>query len=144
QLPAETSTRLGPGATVTQRWLPVRRVGLYVPGGLALYPSSVIMNVVPAQVAGVAEIAGTSPPQRANDGWPDATVLAACELLGVTEVYAAGGAQGIALLGYGSDGADGVAGDGSPGSALGPDSGDGAPGGAPNSGDGAPTDPAPG
>ncbi|WP_029135664.1 histidinol dehydrogenase [Nakamurella lactea] len=102
QLPAETVTHLTPGGSVTQRWIPVRRVGLYVPGGLALYPSSVVMNVVPAQVAGVAEIVVASPPQADNDGWPDPTVLAACALLGVTEVYAAGGAQGIALLGYGS------------------------------------------
>ena len=102
QLPAETSTMPAPGGTITQRWIPVQRVGLYVPGGLALYPSSVVMNVVPAQVAGVPEIAVTSPPQQANGGWPDATVLAACALLGVDEVYAAGGAQGVALLGYGS------------------------------------------
>jgi histidinol dehydrogenase len=104
QLPSETITHITPGGSVTQRWIPVRRVGLYVPGGLALYPSSVVMNVVPAQVAGVREIAVTSPPQADNEGWPDPTVLAACALLGVTEVYAAGGAQGIALLGYGSEG----------------------------------------
>ena len=85
-----------------QRWVPVRRVGLYVPGGLALYPSSVVMNVVPAQVAGVRAIAVTSPPQRDNDGWPDRNVLAACALLGIDEVYAAGGAQGIALLALGA------------------------------------------
>lgn len=102
QLPTEVTTSITPGGTVTQRWLPVQRVGLYVPGGLALYPSSVVMNVVPAQVAGVQQIAVTSPPQPANGGWPDVTVLAACALLGVTEVYAAGGAQAIALLGYGS------------------------------------------
>ncbi|WP_353647811.1 histidinol dehydrogenase [Nakamurella sp. A5-74] len=102
QLPTETQTHLTPGAVITQRWIPVDRVGLYVPGGLAFYPSSVVMNVVPAQVAGVRSIAVCSPPQPDNDGWPDATVLAACALLGVTEVYAAGGAQGIALLGYGS------------------------------------------
>jgi histidinol dehydrogenase len=102
QLPAESSTEIATGGTVTQRWIPVDRVGLYVPGGLALYPSSVVMNVVPAQVAGVRQIAVTSPPQRSNDGWPDPTVLAACGLLGVTEVYAAGGAQAIAMLGYGA------------------------------------------
>ncbi len=102
QLPTERRTEMAPGAVVTQRWIPVQRVGLYVPGGLALYPSSVVMNVVPAQVAGVTQIVVTSPPQTANDGWPDATVLAACALLGVTEVYAAGGAQAIALLGHGS------------------------------------------
>ena len=102
QLPTETETRITPGGTVIQRWIPVDRVGLYVPGGRALYPSSVIMNVVPAQVAGVSSIAVTSPPQLDNGGWPDAGVLAACAMLGVTEVYAAGGAQGVALLGLGS------------------------------------------
>ena len=98
QLPAETVTTLAAGGTVRQRWVPVRRVGLYVPGGRALYPSSVVMNVVPAQVAGVDAIAVTSPPQKDNDGWPDRNVLAACALLGIDEVYAAGGAQGIAML----------------------------------------------
>lgn len=112
QLPVERRTELAPGAVVTQRWVPVRRVGLYVPGGLALYPSSVVMNVVPAQVAGVREIVVTSPPQRANAGWPDATVLAACALLGVNEVYAAGGAQAIALLAYGDRAHDAVRGAG--------------------------------
>lgn len=107
QLPTERVTEIVPGGTVTQRWIPVGRVGLYVPGGLAFYPSSVVMNVVPAQVAGVGEIAVVSPPQPSNGGWPDATVLAACALLGVTEVYAAGGAQAVALLGYGSAAADG-------------------------------------
>ena len=92
---------------MAQRWIPVRRVGLYVPGGLALYPSSVVMNVVPAQVAGVRAIAVTSPPQRDNGGWPDPNVLAACALLGVDEVYAAGGAQGIALLALGAVDVDG-------------------------------------
>ncbi len=98
QLPAETVTTLATGGTVRQRWVPVRRVGLYVPGGRALYPSSVVMNVVPAQVAGVDAIAVTSPPQKDNDGWPDRNVLAACALLGIDEVYSAGGAQGIAML----------------------------------------------
>ncbi len=102
QLPAEVETHITPGGTVTQRWIPVRRVGLYVPGGRALYPSTVVMNVVPAQVAGVPQIAVTSPAQPSNGGWPDPGVLAACALLGVDEVYAAGGAQGIALLGLGS------------------------------------------
>ena len=106
QIPTERVTQIVPGGVVTQRWVPVRRVGLYVPGGLAVYPSSVVMNVVPAQVAGVKGIAVASPPQR-ETGWPDATVLAACGLLGVTEVYAAGGAQGIALLGYGGTDIDG-------------------------------------
>ena len=109
QLPSGTETSLGAGGTVRQRWIPVRRVGLYVPGGLAVYPSSVVMNVVPAQVAGVGSIAVTSPPQPGNRGWPDPTVLAACALLGVDEVYAAGGAQAIALLGYGAPDLDGAA-----------------------------------
>ena len=109
QLPVERVTTIAPGGTVTQRWVPVRRVGLYVPGGLALYPSSVVMNVVPAQVAGVEAIAVTSPPQKDNNGWPDPNVLAACALLGVDEVYAAGGAQGIALLALGATDTDGTA-----------------------------------
>jgi histidinol dehydrogenase len=108
QLPVPTETRLTDGGIVRQRWVPVHRVGLYVPGGLAVYPSSVVMNVVPAQVAGVGRIAVASPPQRNNDGWPDRTVLGACALLGVDEVYAAGGAQAIALLAYGSRPAGGV------------------------------------
>jgi histidinol dehydrogenase len=106
QIPTERVTQIVPGGTVTQRWVPVGRVGLYVPGGLAVYPSSVVMNVVPAQVAGVKGIAVTSPP-RPDTGLPDATVLAACGLLGVTEVYAAGGAQAIAMLGYGTVDTDG-------------------------------------
>jgi histidinol dehydrogenase len=90
-----------PGGTVTERWIPVRRVGLYVPGGLAVYPSSVVMNVVPAQVAGVESIAVFSPAQRDNAGRPHPTILAACALLGVDEVYAVGGAQAVALAAYG-------------------------------------------
>jgi histidinol dehydrogenase len=90
-----------PGGTVTQTWVPVERVGLYVPGGLAVYPSSVVMNVVPAQVAGVASIAICSPAQKEFDGMPHPTVLAACALLGIDEVYAVGGAQAVALLAYG-------------------------------------------
>jgi histidinol dehydrogenase len=108
QLPVERVTQIAPGGTVRQRWVPVRRVGLYVPGGLALYPSSVVMNVVPAQVAGVDAIAVTSPPQKDNHGWPDPNVLAACALLGVHEVYAAGGAQGVALLALGVTDTDGT------------------------------------
>lgn len=104
QLPTERTTELADGALVHQRWVPVRRVGLYVPGGLAAYPSSVVMNVVAAQVAGVAALAVTSPPQKDNDGWPDPTILAACELLGVDEVYAVGGAQAIGMLAYGTSG----------------------------------------
>jgi histidinol dehydrogenase len=104
----DTTTQVVPGGTVTERWVPVARVGLYVPGGLAVYPSTVVMNVVPAQIAGVDSLVVTSPPQAANGGLPDARVLAACGLLGVDEVYAVGGAQAIAMLGYGSDGADGA------------------------------------
>ena len=92
-----------PGGTVTERWIPVRRVGLYVPGGLAVYPSSVVMNVVPAQVAGVESIAVFSPPQKEFGGLPHPTILAACALLGVSEVYAVGGAQAVALAAYGDD-----------------------------------------
>jgi histidinol dehydrogenase len=98
---ADVTTQVVPGGTVTQRWRPVARVGLYVPGGLAVYPSSVVMNVVPAQVAGVGSIAVTSPPQR-DTGLPHPHILAACGLLGVDEVYAVGGAQAIAMFAYGT------------------------------------------
>lgn len=101
QLPTPAATTMAPGAVVRQRWVPVRRVGLYAPGGLALYPSSVVMNVVAAQVAGVDGLAVASPPQRDNGGLPDPTVLAACALLGVDEVYAVGGAQAVAMFAYG-------------------------------------------
>lgn len=92
------------GGFVEQRWQPVRRVGLYVPGGKAVYPSSVVMNVVPAQVAGVRSIALVSPPQRAHDNGVHPTILAAAGLLGIDEVYAMGGAGAIAALAYGVDG----------------------------------------
>ncbi|HEX4190407.1 MAG TPA: histidinol dehydrogenase [Marmoricola sp.] len=95
-------TDLGPGARVTQRMIPVDRVGLYVPGGVAPLVSSVVMNVVPAQVAGVGSIALTSSPQKDFDGLPHPTILAACALLGIEEVYAVGGAQAIAMLAYGA------------------------------------------
>lgn len=102
----DTTTRVVEGGTVTERWVPVERVGLYVPGGLAVYPSSVVMNVVPAQTAGVSSLAIASPPQRDHGGWPHPTILAACALLGVTEVWAMGGAQAIAGLAHGfTDGA---------------------------------------
>lgn len=101
QLPSAASTSHGPGAHVHQRWVPVRRVGLYVPGGLAVYPSSVVMNVVPAQEAGVGALALASPPQPDNDGWPDPVILATCALLGVDEVYAVGGAQAVGMFAYG-------------------------------------------
>ncbi|HXD27594.1 MAG TPA: histidinol dehydrogenase [Arthrobacter sp.] len=105
QVPAPASVDFGTGAVVTQRWEPVRRVGLYVPGGLAVYPSSVIMNVVPAQAAGVQSIALASPPQKEFAGLPHPTILAAAELLGITEVHAIGGAQAIAAFAYGVDAA---------------------------------------
>jgi histidinol dehydrogenase len=92
------------GATVTERWVPVGRVGLYVPGGRIAYPSSVVMNVVPAQVAGVGSLAVASPPKPEFDGLPNPVVLAACALLGVDEVYAVGGAQAVAMLAYGVEG----------------------------------------
>jgi len=111
QRPADFTVDLGPGAQVRQRWLPVRRVGLYVPGGLAVYPSSVVMNVVAAQEAGVTSLAVVSPPQKDHDGLPDPVVLATCALLGVDEVYAVGGAQAVAMLAYGADGSDDVDGE---------------------------------
>ncbi len=102
ELERDVVTDLGPGARVTQRMIPVDRVGLYVPGGVAPLVSSVVMNVVPAQVAGVASIALTSSPQKDHGGLPHPTILAACALLGVEEVYAVGGAQAIAMLAYGA------------------------------------------
>jgi len=104
----DVTTVLGPGATVTERWVPVERVGLYVPGGNAVYPSSVVMNVVPAQTAGVDSLVVASPPQAAFDGLPHPTILAAARLLGVDEVWAVGGAQAVALLAYGGTDADGA------------------------------------
>lgn len=103
----DTVTSLGPGATVTERWVPVERVGLYVPGGNAVYPSSVVMNVVPAQAAGVQSLVVASPPQAAFGGLPHPTILAAARLLGVDEVWAVGGAQAVALLAYGGTDTDG-------------------------------------
>ena len=100
----EKVTIVSDGATVTERWIPVDRVGLYVPGGRAVYPSSVLMNVIPAQIANVPSIAVASPPQSEFGGLPHPTILAACALLGVSEVYAVGGAQAIALFAYGMAG----------------------------------------
>jgi histidinol dehydrogenase len=100
---SETTTRVVDGGTVTEKWVPVDRVGLYVPGGRAVYPSSVMMNVIPAQIANVQSIAVASPPQSDFGGLPHPTILATCELLGVTEVYAIGGAQAIALFAYGME-----------------------------------------
>ncbi|MFN8126880.1 MAG: histidinol dehydrogenase [Candidatus Nanopelagicales bacterium] len=106
QRPHDTVTTVVPGASVTRRFVPVERVGLYVPGGRAVYPSSVIMNVVPAQVAGVGSLAVVSPPQPGHGGWPHPTILATCALLGVDEVYAVGGAQAVALLAHGGSDED--------------------------------------
>lgn len=99
----KTITRVVDGGSVTEKWIPVDRVGLYVPGGRAVYPSSVMMNVIPAQIAQVQSIAIASPPQSDFGGLPHPTILATCELLGVTEVYAVGGAQAIALFAYGME-----------------------------------------
>jgi histidinol dehydrogenase len=101
ELEQDAATELGPGARVTHRKVPVDRVGLYVPGGIAPLVSSVLMNVVPAQVAGVRSIALSSTPQKEHGGLPHPTILAACALLGVDEVYAVGGAQAIAMFAYG-------------------------------------------
>ncbi len=101
ELEQDAATDLGPGARVTHRKVPVARVGLYVPGGIAPLVSSVLMNVVPAQVAGVRSIALSSTPQKDHGGLPHPTILAACALLGVDEVYAVGGAQAIAMFAYG-------------------------------------------
>jgi histidinol dehydrogenase len=99
----QTMTRVVDGGSVTEKWIPVDRVGLYVPGGRAVYPSSVMMNVIPAQIAKVQSIAIASPPQSDFGGLPHPTILATCELLGITEVYAVGGAQAIALFAYGME-----------------------------------------
>jgi histidinol dehydrogenase len=100
----ELRTTVVDGGSVTERWIPVDRVGLYVPGGRAVYPSSVMMNVIPAQIAQVPSIAVASPPQKEFGGLPHPTILATCALLGITEVYAIGGAQAIALFAYGMEG----------------------------------------
>ncbi|QKT07539.1 histidinol dehydrogenase [Gordonia sp. X0973] len=103
---ATVTTDVAPGGRVAEKWIPVRRVGLYVPGGNAVYPSSVVMNVVPAQAAGVESLVVASPPQADFGGWPHPTILAACALLGVEEVWAVGGAQAVALLAYGGTDTD--------------------------------------
>ncbi len=104
QLPIGTVSTIAPGAEIIQRWQPIARVGLYVPGGKAVYPSSVVMNVVPAQVAGVASIAVASPPQKEFGGAVHPTILGAAGLLGIDEVYAMGGAGAIGAFAYGVDG----------------------------------------
>lgn len=101
QLPTDSKTNVIAGGEINRRWVAVDRVGLYAPGGIASYPSSVIMNVVPAQLAGVKSIAVASPPQKDNNGLPNTIILATCQLLGISEVYAIGGAQAIAMFGYG-------------------------------------------
>lgn len=113
QLREPVTIEVAPGTTVTEKWVPVDRVGLYVPGGRVAYPSSVVMNVVPAQEAGVGSLAVVSPPQRdlsgpggtpgPDHGLPHPVVLAACHLLGVDEVYAVGGAQAVAMLAHGTE-----------------------------------------
>ena len=104
QVRTDTTTTVVDGGAVTGKWVPVDRVGLYVPGGRAVYPSSVMMNVIPAQIAQVQSIAVASPPQKEFGGLPHPTILATCALLGITEVYAVGGAQAIALFAYGMEG----------------------------------------
>ena len=104
QVRSDTTTTVVDGGTVTEKWVPVDRVGLYVPGGRAVYPSSVMMTVIPAHSAKVRSIAVASPPQKEFGGLPHPTILATCALLGVTEVYAVGGAQAIALFAYGMEG----------------------------------------
>jgi len=104
QVPPPAETRIGPGATIVQRWQPVERAGLYVPGGKAVYPSSVVMNAVPAQVAGVSSVALASPPQREFGGAVHPVILGAAGLLGIDEVYAMGGAGAIGALAYGVEG----------------------------------------
>lgn len=106
QLPSGGLTEVVSGGRVWDRWVPVERAGLYVPGGRAVYPSSVVMNAVPAQVAGVSSLAVVSPPQADHGGWPHPHVLAACYLLGIEEVYATGGAQAIGMLAYGLEDSD--------------------------------------
>lgn len=104
QVRESSTVKVVDGGVVEEKWIPVDRVGLYVPGGRAVYPSSVMMNVIPAQIAGVESIAIASPPQKDFGGLPHPTILATCALLGVTEVYAVGGAQAIALFAYGMEG----------------------------------------
>ncbi|WP_442853051.1 histidinol dehydrogenase [Arthrobacter sp. 35W] len=112
QRPADVDLPIADGAVVSQHWVPVSRVGMYVPGGLAALASSVVMNVVPALAAGVGSIALASPPQKEFGGLPDPTILAAAALLGVDEVYAMGGAQAIAAFAYGIEAGTGTDGGG--------------------------------
>jgi len=96
----DTVTEVVPGGTVTERWVPVERVGLYVPGGTALYPSSVVMNVVPAQTAGVGSLVVASPPQADVGGLPPPTILAATARLGDREMWAIGRGQGVGFRSF--------------------------------------------
>jgi histidinol dehydrogenase len=99
----EVVTEVAPGGTVTERYLAVGRVGLYAPGGLAVLASSVIMNAVPAQIAGVGSIALASPAQKNNGGLPDQGILAVAGMLGLDEVYSVGGPAAIGMFAYGTD-----------------------------------------
>jgi len=100
-LPKTVTTSLSPTGKVHQRWQPIDSVGLYVPGGKAVYPSSVVMNVVPAQVAGVKNLSIVTPGQKNFNGRPHPTVLAAAALLGVKDVFNVGGPAAIAALAHG-------------------------------------------
>jgi histidinol dehydrogenase len=106
QRPVDDRVEVAPGVVVERRWSPVGRVGVYAPGGRAAYPSSVLMGVVPALVAGVEQIVVVSPGDEAGSVHP--LVLAACALLGVDEVYATGGAQAIGALAHGTETIDPV------------------------------------
>lgn len=108
QVRASSVVRVVDGGEIEERWVPVDRVGLYVPAGRAVYPSSVVMNVVPAQIAGVKSIALASPPQKENAGWPNEIILATCALLGINEIYAMGGAQAIAAFAFGIKDENGI------------------------------------
>ena len=100
QLPLSTLTEPTPGVRIERRWSPLDRVGCYVPGGKAAYPSTVVMTVVPARVAGVSEVVVASP--AGPDGSVDPTLAAACAMLGVDELWAVGGAQAVAALAHGT------------------------------------------
>jgi histidinol dehydrogenase len=100
-LPLGNSVPLGGGASVQQRWQPIESVGLYVPGGRAIYPSSVIMNVVPAKVAGVERLVVATPGQKEFGGRPHPTVLATAGILGIKNILNVGGPAAIAAFAYG-------------------------------------------
>lgn len=100
QLPIPLSVNTNPGVEITRRWTPLRRVGAYVPGGSAPLPSTALMTVIPARLAGVTEIVAVSP--ASTDGTPNQVVIAAAALGGSTEIWNLGGAQAIAALAYGA------------------------------------------